>query len=352
MRVALVGGGHAHIAALRLLARRHDPSLSVTLISRARETLYSGMLPGVIRGDYGEVQARVDVMAEAVRAGANFVLGEAVGLHLAEREVRLGDGRALPFDVVSLDVGGRSAPLPGAIPVRPIEGLLSHISALDRLGGGAPVAVAGGGPAGVELALALARHWREHGRGVVIATREGDILPGVPRAVRAYAASALARAGVALRCGWPVTEWADGVVLSEAGTTFKAEALLAATHTVAPGWLAATGLATDASGCVRVDAALRSVSHPFVLAAGDCAALPVERPKGGVWAVRAGAALVATLRALARGAPPPAWSPPREAVQAIGIGGGRAVLWRGRFVLAGRAAWWFKEGVDRRWVAG
>jgi selenide,water dikinase len=35
----------------------------------------------------------------------------------------------------------------------------------------------------------------------------------------------------------------------------------------------------------------------------------------------------------------------------MGLGDGRALAWRGGFVLSGRLAWWWKDRLDRRWVA-
>ena len=77
--------------------------------------------------------------------------------------------------------------------------------------------------------------------------------------------------------------------------------VLWATGVVGPGFLAASGLACDEAGCVRVDTCLHSISHRFVFAAGDCATIEGNaRPKAGVWAVRAGAPLAANLRRAAR----------------------------------------------------
>jgi len=49
-----LGAGHAHVEVLRRFAMRPEPGVRLTLIGREPETPYSGMLPGVIRGDYLE----------------------------------------------------------------------------------------------------------------------------------------------------------------------------------------------------------------------------------------------------------------------------------------------------------
>ena len=112
-----------------------------------------------------------------------------------------------------------------------------------------------------------------------------------------------------------------------------------------------SGLACDEAGCVRVDATLRSVSHPIVFAAGDCAALEGNpRPKAGVWAVRAGRAAGrepapgGAAQALLR------WKPQQDALILLGLGHGRAVGWRNGLALQGRKIWWLKDRIDQRWM--
>ena len=47
----LLGAGHAHVEVLRRFAMRPQPGVRLTLIGREPETPYTGMLPGLIRGD-------------------------------------------------------------------------------------------------------------------------------------------------------------------------------------------------------------------------------------------------------------------------------------------------------------
>ena len=55
--LVLVGGGHAHALALRMLAMRPLAGLRITLVSPSSHTPYSGMLPGLIAG-HGSASGR------------------------------------------------------------------------------------------------------------------------------------------------------------------------------------------------------------------------------------------------------------------------------------------------------
>src|SRR5450755_4025105 len=67
--ILLLGAGHAHVEVLRRFAMRPEPGVRLTLIGREPETPYSGMLPGVIRGDYSVRQAHIDLAPLAAAAG-------------------------------------------------------------------------------------------------------------------------------------------------------------------------------------------------------------------------------------------------------------------------------------------
>jgi len=102
---------------------------------------------------------------------------------------------------------------------------------------------------------------------------------------------------------------------------------------------------------VRIGDDLRSRSHAFVLAAGDCAALDEPVAKAGVIAVRQGPVLAANLLALATGAPLRGFAPPRRWLLLIGTGDARALAVRGRLAAEGAWAWRWKQRIDRAFVA-
>jgi len=158
-------------------------------------------------------------------------------------------------------------------------------------------------------------------------------------------------AGVELVSGVTAIALEPGRLLLSDDTFIEVATALWATGVEGPAFLAASGIACNRTGCLRVTRDLQSISHPHIFAAGDCAALDGDpRPKAGVWAVRAGAPLAENLRRAAAGQALRPWKPQRDALAILGLGGGRAVAWRNGLSLQGRTVARLKDRIDRRWM--
>src|SRR5208283_2758157 len=253
---------------------------------------------------------------------------------------------------LSIDVGGIPAAPPGSgIGVKPVGGFLERLKHLEtELKPGSRIAIVGGGAAGSELALALAERFGGLFRLILICAT-AEPMPEAPAAARRAVRQALVDARVELVCGVTATALDAGrLMLSDDSYLDVATALWAA-GVEGPAFLAASGVACDRAGCIRVNRDLSSVSHPFIFAAGDCAALEGSpRPKAGVWAVRAGAPLAENLRRAATGRPLERWRPQRDALVMLGLGHGKAVAWRNGITLQGHKIGWLKDRIDRRWM--
>jgi len=97
---------------------------------------------------------------------------------------------------------------------------------------------------------------------------------------------------------------------------------------------------------------LRSPSHSFVFAAGDCASQQGQAyPKSGLYAVRQGPVLADNLRRHLRGAALTAFRPQRTALALLATGDGRAIMSWSSFAAEGAWVWRWKDAIDRRFMA-
>jgi len=353
--VVLVGGGHAHVAALSdWIARGLPTGARAVLLTPSPTLRYSAMVPGWIAGQHQAEDGVVPVAALAARAGVELVLDTCVGVDPDARVVRTTRGY-LSFDVVSFDTGGvaRSSTVIGSDPrlieVRPLETMVDHLAALTAV---SRVVVVGGGASGVELAFALRNRARA---GVVpevtLVTGRAGLLPDFAPAVQRSAARALRRQHI--RVDHTDARLVHGQLMSGNESLEPVDVIVAALGSAAPDWVRASGLAIDAAGFIAVDAHQRSLSHPHVYAAGDVSTrLECPLARSGVHAVRAGAVLAANLRRAVAGQPPAAtYRPRRHSLYLLNTGDGSAIFSYGPWAVEGRWVLRLKHGIDRRWIA-
>ncbi len=355
-RVVLVGAGHAQLSVLQALAQQRLPGAQVLLVSASERLIYSGMVPGLIAGRYAADECAIAIAPLAAAAGAQFLRGQATALDAAAQMLTLADGQRIEYDMLSLNTGpvqDRDR-IPGArdnaLFVRPIEGLvqlwprtraLADDSALD-------VVVVGGGAAGFEIALAVHRAMGEHCTLTLVS--DGPLLPNYSQAVRRRALAALERRGVQLLPGRCTAIEPEHVRLGS--MRVACDVPIVATGGDPPTWLAGSGLALDDAGFVRVGATLQSASHANVFAAGDLIARDdAPHPRSGVYAVRAGPVLAENLRLLAGGGALRRYTPQRRSLNLLALGDGRAIASWGAWSLQGRLMGWWKDRIDRGFVA-
>jgi selenide,water dikinase len=369
--LVLAGGGHSHVAVLKSFGMQRTPGVRLTLVSKDVATPYSGMIPGFIAGHYQFDEAHIDLRPLCRFAGAQFCHDAVTGLDLTNKRLLCGNRPPLSFDVLSINIGStpQADNIPGATqyawPIKPIERFLQNWEDLSRrvLDPKQPklrVVVVGGGAGGVELTLAT-RHrllalLRERGAAEALPefhllTDTRTLLPTYSRRVQAKFARLLRERGVHVHLEHRVVQVQSGFVQCHPGKAVPCDVIFWVTDAAPPRWLGKCGLQTDASGFVAVNDCLQSLSHPFVFAAGDIAAvLAHPRPKSGVFAVRQGPPLTTNLRrALADKSLVP-FKPQKEFLSLISTGNQYAVASRGPWACEGEWVWRWKDRIDRRWM--
>jgi pyridine nucleotide-disulfide oxidoreductase family protein len=361
-RLLLLGAGHAHVQVMQDLAREPIPGVQVTLVSPFLRQMYSGMVPGWMAGRYRLEECAISLAPLIRESKVRWFHNKLVALDVEARRARLADGERLGFDVLSVDTGSvmDSSKVRGAaehaMVVRPIEDFAQrwmHVLARAERGARLTIVVVGAGGAGVELSLAIAQRLRERCR-VVLVTGDQVPLPYHPMVARRSAMAALKKAGV-LVMRMPCLEVsAHHVHLAgpDGGRIdLPCDAAIVCTGSQAPRWLPESGLELDALGYIATSATLQSVSHPDVFAVGDVSTrVDLRHPKSGVYAVRAGPALVANLRRHLAGEPLLKHRPPRNTLNLLSCGDGTAIATWGPLAAHGAWAWRWKDRIDRAFV--
>lgn len=366
-----MGGGFGGLSVVKGLA---GAPVAITLIDRRNHHLFQPLLYQVATASLATSEIAWPIRSLVRdRAEVTTVLAQVTGVDADTRKVRLEDGSTMPYDTLVLATGARHAYFghdewePFALGLKTIEDattirrrILMAFEQAERETDAArqmallSFVIVGAGPTGVELAgtiAELARHTlpREFrnidpGRARVVLIEAGPrVLGGYPDSLTDYAARSLAKLGVEVELGQPVSDvTADHVAYGdkrlETRTVIWAAGVRASP---AADWL---GAPADGAGRVKVEPDLSVPGHPEVFALGDTASVlaPNGRPAPGIAPVakQAGAYAAKVIKARLRGAAPPgpfSYMHPGSLAQ---IGKRRAVIDFGWIRLKGTLAWW------------
>jgi NADH dehydrogenase len=370
--VLIVGGGFAGLWAARALARA---PVRVTLVDRGNHHLFQPLLYQVATAGLSapDIAAPLRHILRRQR-NATVLMREVVAIDKAARCVRLAEGDTLAYDTLIVCTGAAhayfghdewAAHAPGLKTLDDALAIRRRIlTAFERAEAERDPAartawltfgVVGGGPTGVELAGTLAeiaRHTlRKEFRNIdpgdarVMLLEAGPrVLSTFPEALSVKATAQLARLGVEVRTGTPVSRIdADGVVLGEA--RIAARTVLWAAGVAASPLARTLDVPLDRAGRVAVSPDLTLPGHPEIFVAGDLATLQRQdgRPVPGVApaAKQMGTYIAQVLRArfVQRPAPPPFRY--RDYGNLATIGRRAAVVDLHGFQFSGYPAWAF-----------
>lgn len=358
--LVLVGGGHAHLTALKNLTDYTSWGHGVTLVSPVVRHYYSGMGPGMLSGTYAPHEIRFNVKKLAEDRGARFVLGRVIRIDPEHRSLGLADGSELSYDVVSFNTGS-FVPLDlvkgsteRVYAVKPIVNLLKARKAIvDAITEGTPrFVVLGGGPAGVELAGNI---WRlvhiNGGTCTITLVTGGELLQNTPLKARRLAYASFRRREIEVREGAQVDRVEDGVVLFSNGTTISYDLVFPAVGVRPYALFRDSGLPTAPDGSLLVTRRLSCVSHPNIFGGGDCITLEDQRlDRVGVYAVRQNPVLHSNLMAALNGGEMETFIPQKVYMLIFNMGDGTGIFVRNSWVWNGKLAFMLKDYVDRRFM--
>ena len=359
-QLVLLGAGHAHVHVLSTLASQPIPGVQITLVAPYPRQMYSGMVPGFVAGHYTLDDCVIPLEPLLKNTGIRWLARSATALDAEACTVTLDDGTLLPFDWLSVNTGPvQNRPLleqtmPGArehgLFVRPIETFGALWPQVVELAQKSPqrVAVIGAGAAGIELAMAIAH--RLPTSSVTLLTGASPVGANYTPSVQQRVMQALKRRNITV-----LNDTAAGIQMGEvllaSGASLACDIPVIATGGQAPAWLVDSGLALDEHGFIAVDACQRATHHANVFAVGDVSTR-VDQPlaRSGVYAVRAGPALLTNLRAVVAGTEPSPHLPPVNTLNLLSCGDHFAIASWGKYSAQGRWVWRLKDWIDRSFM--
>jgi NADH:ubiquinone reductase (H+-translocating) len=365
--VVIVGCGFAGLWAAQAL--RKAP-VNVTVLDRVNHHLFTPLLYQVATA--GLSAPAIAAPIRHILAGqknATVLLGEAIGIDLGGKVIRLENGQGLTYDKLIVATGathsyfGNDAWAPFAPGLKTLEDafeirtrILLAFEQAERETDAARRAawltfvVIGAGATGVELAGTLAEIARHTLRGefrrfdprnarVMLIEAAGRVLPSYPADLSEKARRQLERLGVAVFLEKKVTGVdADGVQLGN--ERIEAKTVLWAAGVEASPLGASLGAPVDRAGRVEVAPDLSVRGHPEIFVAGDLAQVRAQKPVPGIApaAKQMGKHAAANVLRTLRGEHTRPFRY-RDYGQLATIGRAAAVAEFGRFHLSGFPAW-------------
>jgi NADH dehydrogenase len=377
MRIVVLGGGFAGVAAARRLERvlGGRSGVEITLVSRDN---FFMLTPLLFEACSGRLELRH--CAQPIRAAltrARFIEATVESVDLERQLVRAvapdGGTYRLPYDhvVVALGASTNEALVPGSAHALTFKTMADAlvlrnqlIECFERADAAADpeerrdcltVVVIGGGLVGVELVGELTafaddvlRFYPRIRRDEVrfhLFEAGPRLLPEIDAKLSTAAARLLAERGVELHVSTPVRSIEPDRVRLESGT-IGAHTIVLTAGIVPSAVASAIPVLRDQRGRVAADATMRSRSHPQVWALGDCASIP--GPDGRPYpalaqhAVREARQLADNIRAVVDGREPSAFMF-RSLGTMASLGHTRAVARVLGLRLTGFPAWWVRR---------
>jgi NADH:ubiquinone reductase (H+-translocating) len=306
-RILVLGAGYAGAYTAGNLARRLSPTdTEITIVNAEPDFVERMRLHQLAAGQELEVRTLADVFAGT---RVRLCLARVTAVDPERRTVAVTDGDGddeLAYDTLVYTLGSHVADhgVPGvtehAFDVTGRASALRLREHLDNLGEGGSVLVVGEGLTGIEAATEIADSRR--GLSVMLVAR-GELGAWLSPRARRHLRRAFDRLGITVHEHTTIEAVEPTRAVGADGTSFPSEATVWSAGFAVDPIAAASGLKVAETGQIIVDRNMRSVSHPDVYAAGDCAyaigengrPLPMSCASAGFTRIQATDAIVGRL---------------------------------------------------------
>ncbi|MFE9497649.1 NAD(P)/FAD-dependent oxidoreductase [Streptomyces collinus] len=312
-RIVVLGAGYAGAWAAGNLARRLSPAdTEITVVNAVPDFVERMRLHQLAAGNDLSFRSLTGVFAGS---GVRLRVARVTGVDPQRKTVTLtdegglhgehGEGE-LAYDTLLYTLGSSVAQhgVPGvaehAFDVTGLSSALRLRERLTRLGAGGTVLVVGEGLTGIEAATEFAESRPD--LCVSLAAR-GEVGGWLSPRARRHLRRAFDRLGITVHDNSGIDAVEPGRAITADGRSLTADVTVWSAGFAVHPLAAASGLEVTGSGRIVVDRTMRSLTHPDVYAAGDCAhaigengrPLPMSCATAGFTAQQATAAITARL---------------------------------------------------------
>lgn len=373
--IVLLGLGHTHAHVVKQWAHASIPGARLYAISNFLQATYSGMLPGVLAGDYQAQQMQIDLVHLCHAAGVRLINEDLLSVNRKQRQLSFASGRRLNYDVLSVAVGSQPPLLPGMKPsgttgatcfsIKPMQTFLPRLDAAianvlaEPRSSGSPISIVviGGGLGSLEVAMCLPKRLNSHGiteQDFRMTVVSGSANPpeGCLDSTRKQVQKVLADRGVQLLRSAKATGWSEGVLQLEDGAQLEADLAIYVGAGNASPVTRLLDVSLDSRDCILTNNCLQSVDDPLIWAAGDCGSIQDENvPKAGVYAVRQGPVIWENVQRFLSQRPLESYRPQSDFLKLINAGNGTAIGQWKWWSFQGQWAWRLKDHIDTNFMA-
>lgn len=375
--LVLLGGGHSHALWLTHWQKldSQDPLRVIRplLISENSTSPYSGMLPGLLSGDYSYDDCHIDLARLCRMSGCDFLKRSCINIQKINSSdfetlyrldfkacrSELGDieeSQSIFCQTLSINIGSQPFSLTmdseqlnsdeTIWKVKPISQFFQHWQSLQQAlnktslhkknsNKKTVIRIVGAGAAGVEIACAI-KMAQQHCH-VQLFARSNNPLPNFQPKIQQ-------------RCLKRLMKMDIEFINQEYANYKTSDFTILCTQSSAPSWLKNTTLVLSENGFIVVDEDLQS-SWQGVFAAGDCCHFsPQPLPKAGVFAVRQAKVLFQNICAQFSAGQLQAYKPQKSFLSIINMGDRYALAQRGFWSMQGQLPWRYKRYVDRKFM--
>jgi selenide,water dikinase len=366
--IVLLGVGHTNAHVVRMWKMQPLAGAELICVSNFPVATYSGMLPGVLAGQYPVSAMEIDLVRLCQSAGARLIVSEVTGLDLEKQRIEFRDRPPLPYQLLSIGIGSRPtfsgvelASDDALVAVKPMQTFLprlqQRIGAVEAAKPNQPVkiGIVGGGIGSIEIAFCLNQRFKQSGQSNV----ELSLITGGDRVGTAISdASAqlvqeqLDQQGIVVHAGHRVAKVdTDSIELTN-GDRLDADVIIWATGAAAPELLEKFDLPKDDRGFLSTRRTLQVVDHDRIFSVGDTGTIQDDPTlKAGVFAVRQGPILWDNLRRSLWKRPLVNYVPQRRFLKLINTADGKSIAEYSKITRYTGWAWRLKDRIDRRFMA-